>query len=133
MDQHSDRQGEGGDSIQIQPMRQRTKTYALRMIRLYNALPSKPDAQVLGKQLLRSGTSVGANYREGARGRSRAEMIATFGICVQELEESAYWMELLIESGIVADDALASLLDETNQLIAIFTASIKRISKVRGE
>ena len=133
MDQHSDRQGEGGDSIQIQPLRQRTKTYALRMIRLYNALPSKPDAQVLGKQLLRSGTSVGANYREGTRGRSRAEMIAKFGICVQELEESAYWMELLIESGIVADDALASLLDETNQLIAIFTASIKRISKVRGE
>jgi four helix bundle protein len=112
-----------------QPLRQRTKNYALRIIRLYGALPRTTEAQVLGKQLLRSGTSVGANYREGDRGRSNAEMIAKFGLCLQELDESAYWMELLIESGMIAESMLAPLLDETNQLIAIFTTIIKRIPK----
>jgi four helix bundle protein len=111
----------------VQPLKQRTKAYALRIIRLYNALPRQPDAQVIGKQLLRSGTSVGANYREGQRSRSSAEMAAKFGLCVQELEESAYWMELLIESGILPEASLAELLDETYQLIAILTSSIKRI------
>ena len=126
----NDNQQTSGDStFNAQSLRQRTKSYALRIIKLYGHLPPKPDAQILGKQLLRSGTSVGANYREGTRARSSAEMIAKFGICVQELEESAYWMELLIESGMVAETALIPLLDETNQLIAIFIASIKRISK----
>jgi four helix bundle protein len=83
---------------------------------------------VIGKQLLRSGTSVGANYREGHRARSDAEMLAKFGTCIQELDESAYWMELLAESDIVSASALAPLLDETSQLIAIFTPSIKRIA-----
>jgi len=114
-----------------QPLRQRTKVYALRIIRLYGALPRMTEAQILGKQLLRSGTSVGANYREGNRARSTAEMIAKFGICLQELEETAYWIELLVESSTVSEIALGSLLDETNQLIAIFTASIKRLSKKR--
>ena len=111
-----------------QPLNQRTKAYALRIIKLYNALPRAPVAQVIGKQLLRSGTSVGANYREGSRARSNAEMKAKFGLCLQELEESVYWMELLIEAGIVSETTLAQLLDETNQLLAIFTTAIKRIS-----
>ena len=112
----------------VQPLRERTKAYALRIIKVYRSLPRTIDAQVLGKQLLRSGTSVGANYREGHRARSDAEMLAKFGVCIQELDESAYWMELLAESEIVKASMLASLLDETNQLIAIFTASVKHIS-----
>ena len=87
---------------------------------------------MIGKQLLRAGTSVGANYREGMRARSSAEMIAKFGICIQELEESAYWMELLVEADLVADVALAQLLDETNQLIAILTASVKQIARTQS-
>ena len=114
------------------PLKQRTKLFALRVIRLYNTLPPRPDAQVIGKQLLRAGTSVGANYREGIRARSSAEMIAKFGICIQELEESAYWMELLVEADLVADTALAQLLDETNQLIAILTASVKQIARTQS-
>ena len=125
-----DEQGELSDSSsRAQPLRQRTKAYALRVIRLYSALPRTTEAQVLGQQLLRSGTSVGANYREGNRARSTAEMAAKFGICLQELEETAYWMELLIESGIVSETSLGSLLGETSQLIAIFTSSIKRLSE----
>jgi four helix bundle protein len=110
------------------PLRQRTKSYALRVIRLYSSLPSQTVAQVIGKQLLRSGTSVGANYREGYRAHSDAEMIAKFGICIQELDETAYWMELLIDAGLMAESSLEPLLDETHQLIAIFTSSVKRIS-----
>jgi four helix bundle protein len=114
-----------------QPLKLRTKAYALRIIKLYSSLPHSSEAQVIGKQLLRSGTAVGANYREGTRARSSAEMLAKFGICIQELEESAYWMELLVDSEIVAEPTLASLLDETNQLIAIFTTSIKSINSKR--
>lgn len=111
-----------------QPLNQRTKVYALRIIKVYNALPRASDAQIIGRQLLRSGTSVGANYREGSRARSNAEMKAKFGLCLQELEESAYWMELLVEAGIVSETALERLIDETNQLLAIFPIAIKRIS-----
>lgn len=123
--------GDEQERVGAQPLRPRTKAYALRIIKLVTTLPHTSVAQVLGKQLLRSGTSVGANYREGTRARSHAEMIAKFGICIQELEESAYWMELLIDSKIVSEVLLAPLLDETNQLIAIFVASIKRISQVK--
>ncbi len=112
-----------------QSLKQRTKTYALNIIKLYGALPRTTVAQVVGKQLLRSGTSVGANYREGHRARSDAEMLAKFGICVQELEESIYWMALLADAGIIPQTALTSLLDETNQLIAIFVANIKQVQK----
>jgi four helix bundle protein len=116
------------DEADLQPLRQRTKAYALRIIRLYAALPHTTEAQVIGKQLLRSGTSVGANYREGSRARTDAEMVAKFGICLQEIEESTYWIELLIEAGVVPEAALSTLLDETHQLTAIFTTVIKRIS-----
>jgi four helix bundle protein len=111
-----------------QPLGERTKAYALRIIRLYSALPKTTVAQLIGRQLLRSRTSVGANYREGRRARSTAEMIAKFGICIQELEESAYWMELLVEAAVVAKPQLEPLLNETDQLLAIMTASIKRLS-----
>ena len=105
----------------------RTKAFALRIIRMYSVLPkSNAVAQVLGKQVLRSATSVGANYREASRGRSKAEFIAKTGDCLKEIEETEYWLELLGESGCLAAAELADLVDETRQLIAIFTTINKR-------
>jgi four helix bundle protein len=80
-------------------MRGRTTQFALRIIRLVNALPSNLVADVLGKQLLQAGTSVGANYRAARRGRSKAEFIAKLGIVVEETDEVGYWLELLVDSG----------------------------------
>jgi four helix bundle protein len=112
-----------------QPLQQRTKVYALNIIKLYGVLPRSTEAQIIGKQLLRSGTSVGANYREAARARSDSEILAKFGICIQELEESAYWIELLLEARIIQSDALEPVLDETKQLIAIFTTCSRNIRR----
>ena len=104
----------------------RTKTFGLRVLRMYCALPKSTEAQVLGRQVLRSGTSVGANYREANRARSKAEFIAKIGDCLKELDETAYWFELLTEGNIIASERLASLQDECNQLLAIFTAISKK-------
>jgi four helix bundle protein len=105
----------------------RTKTFALRIIRLYGALPKTASAQMLGKQLFRSGTSVGAHYREASHARSRAELISKMEVGQQELEETRYWFELLVESEIVSAQKLKPLRDEADELMAIFTASIKKI------
>lgn len=101
----------------------RTKQFALRVIKLFRALPRTEEARVIGRQLLRSGTSVGANYRAACRGRSRPEFIAKLGIVVEELDESVYWLELLVESGIVPAERLALLTKESNELLAIFAAA----------
>jgi four helix bundle protein len=106
-------------------LKERTRTFALRVIKLYSALPTSAVAQVLGKQLLRSGTSVGANYREAHRARSKAEFIAKMGDCLKELDESSYWLDLLVSAELAPASRLAPLLDETNQLIAIFVTIIK--------
>ena len=95
-------------------LRERTKLFGLRIVRIFVALPKSDEARVLGKQVLRSGTSVGANYREAHRARSKPEFIAKVGDCLKELDETAYWLELLTESGIVPSVKLASLQDETN-------------------
>ncbi len=115
-----------------QDLRSRTKKYGLRIIKLYNVLPSENVARVLGKQMLRSGTSVGANYREAFCARSDAEFIAKVGICLQELDETAYWLELLGEAEIIKPELLKDLHDETNQLIAIFTTISKNRKAKRG-
>ena len=108
-------------------LKPRTKAFSLRVIRMYSKLPKNDVvAQVLGKQVLRSGTSVGANYREASRGRSKAEFISKTGDCLKEIEETEYWLELLTESGCVKPTRMASLLDETRQLIAIFTTINKK-------
>ncbi|UWX57519.1 four helix bundle protein [Chlorobaculum sp. MV4-Y] len=114
---------EGG----MKDLRTRTKEFALRVIRLYSALPKSTEAQIIGKQLLRSGTSVGAHYREGTRARSDAEFISKIEGGLQELEESCYWMELLVEAGIIPESKLAELMDEANQLIAILIACSKKV------
>ncbi len=103
----------------------RTKAFALRVVRLFVALPKTVEAQVLGKQVLRSGTSVGAHYREAMRARSVAEFVSKVEGGLQELEETAYWLELLVESNIVAETKLASLLKEANELTAMLVASAR--------
>jgi four helix bundle protein len=107
-------------------LQQRTKNFALRVIRLSGSLPKSSEAQLLGKQLLRSGTSVGANYREAYRARSKPEFIAKCGDSLRELEESGYWLELLVDGGLVAPEKLQSLRKECDELIAIFVTIIKQ-------
>lgn len=114
-------------------LRERTKAFALRVIRMFVALPKTEEARVLGKQVLRSGTAVGANFREAHRARSKAEFIAKVGDCLKELDESGYWLELLTESGIVPAPKLAALQDETNQLLAILTTISKNAKKSNDE
>jgi len=105
---------------------QRTFAYAQKTIRLYASLPRTTVSQVLGNQFLRSGTSVGANYREANQGRSRAEFIAKMGDCLKELSETEYWLELLQAEKISDKTATMELIRETRELIAIFTTIIKR-------
>ena len=108
-----------------------TKTFARRIIRLYVALPkSDAAAQVLGKQALRAGTSVGANYREANRARSKAEFISKIGDCLKEADETLYWLELLMDEGFVRASRLQPLVAEANELVAILTTISKR---ARGE
>ena len=107
-------------------LRKRTKSFALRIIRMVSALPGTMVAQTLGKQVLRSGTSVGSNYREAYRARSGAEFIAKMGDCLRELDETVYWLDLLIESETVPAEKLVALADETDQLTAIFTTIVKK-------
>ena len=104
-------------------LRERAEVFALRIIRLYRALPRDSDAQVIGKQLLRSGTSVGANYCAAGRARSKREFIAKIGVVVEEADETVFWLKLLLKSEVVPQKRLEPLLDEANQLLAIFAAS----------
>ena len=107
-------------------LRDRTKRFALSVIRMFSMIPKTTEAQVLGKQLLRSSTSVGANYREAYRGRSKAEFISKCGDSLRELEETAYWLELLIDGKIGPPKLLAALRQECDELIAIFVTILKR-------
>jgi four helix bundle protein len=112
-------------------LRKRTMNYALRIIRMYSALPRASAAQVIGRQVLRSGTSVGAQYREACRSRSVAEFISKMESGLQELDETDYWLELLAEGGLVVPKRLVDLRTETDELLAIFTASVKTAKKNR--
>jgi len=112
-------------------VRDRTKAFAVRVVRLYRALPSRTDAQVLGKQLLRCGTSVAANYRAACRARSTAEWVSKIGIVVEEADETVFWMEMLIECDIVSEARLKDLLAEAHELTALFTAS-RHTAKLAG-
>lgn len=107
----------------------RTKQFALSVVRLYCALPKTTEAQVLGRQALRSGTSVGAQYREATRARSGAEFVSKIECCLQELEETTYWLELMSEAGVLKSARPVDLLQEANELTAIFVASSKTAKK----
>jgi four helix bundle protein len=104
----------------------RTKSFARRIIKLYVALPQQPVAQVLGKQALRAGTSIGANYREADRARSKAEFVSKIGDCLKEADETLYWLELLSDEQIVGTRRLAPLIQEANELVSIFVTISKR-------
>ena len=104
-------------------LKKRTKQFGLRVIRLVESLPETKTAATIGHQLLRSETSVGANYRAACRGRSKAEFIAKLGIVEEEADESAYWIEMLIEAKILRPDSVLQLLAEAEELTAIMAKS----------
>ncbi len=104
-------------------MRERTKQFAIRIVKLFRRIPKSDEARVIGKQVLHAGTSVAANYRAVCRARSKAGFIAKVGTVVEEADETVFWLELLIETGIVKQEQLENLLIEANELLAIFAAS----------
>ena len=106
-------------------LRRRSKQFALRVIRMLKFLPRTEEAKILGKQVLRSGTSTAANYRAACRARSKAEFVSKMGIVVEEIDETVFWLELLIESEIVEYRKIQELLKEANELLAIFASSRK--------
>jgi len=116
-----------------QDLKVRTSEFALRIIRMYVRLPKTTEAQVLGKQVLRSGTSVGAHYREGHRAKSDADVVNKFEGLLQELDETDYWLDLLVKAGIVPAQTLEPLIKETNELIAIFVTIVTKIKKRMGK
>lgn len=116
---------------------QRTKKFSLRIIKLVDALPKTSAGRAIGNRLIRSGTSVGANYRAACRARSKADFIAKLGIVEEEADESMYWLELIVESEMITEDRIKPLLAEVNELLAITivsrkTASIRK-SKIKNQ
>jgi four helix bundle protein len=110
-----------------QEFKKRTKQLALRIIKLINSLPPTTTAQVIGKQVLRSGTSVGANYRAACRAKSTADLLHKLAIVEEEADETLYWLELLIEAEIIPAEKLNSLVQETNEITAMIVSSIKTL------
>jgi four helix bundle protein len=121
----------GMKSDNRQDLRKRTKDFALRIVKLFAALPKTTEAQILGKQLLRSGTSVGAHYREACRAKSNADFISKIEGGLQELDETSYWLELLAESEIIDSNRLKPLEAEANELIAMFVTMAKGMKQQR--
>jgi len=117
----------------LQDLGERTSEFALRIIRLYSSLSKKTEVQVIGKQVLRSGTSVGAQYREGHRAKSDADVINKFEGVLQELDETDYWLGLLVKGEFVPAKNLEALIKETNELIAIFVTIVTKIKKRRDD
>ena len=128
-DARQSRKGSGSDLGRVAnetDLAARTKSFALQIIRLFSRLPKTAEGQIIGKQLLRSGTSVGANYREAYRGRSKAEFVSKCGDCLREIEETAYWLDLLAEANLVPQERLQAIRLECRELIAIFVTIVKR-------
>jgi four helix bundle protein len=106
-------------------LKDRTKTFALMVIRLCRTLPRTQEGTIITRQLLRSSTSIGANYRAVCRARSTADFVSKLGIVLEEADETLFWLELLTDSGIVQHDKATSLLKEANELVSIFVASLR--------
>jgi len=111
--------------VDQEQMKKRTKEFAKRVINLCRQLPNTRDGRLIGNQLFRSGTSVGANYRAACWARSKAEFIAKLGIVLEEADESLYWLEILVETQVMKADLVAPLMEEAGELIAIFVSSLK--------
>ena len=115
----------GKEKEMEQELKDRTKRFALRIMNLVDALPRTTAAMTIGRQIVRSGTSVGANYRAACRGRSKAEFVSKLGIVLEEADETCFWLELIIEGELLPQEKVLPLLTEANELTAIFVASIK--------
>jgi four helix bundle protein len=118
---------EGRGTGAPEDLKTRTKRFALEVIRLYSSLPKSAESQVIGRQMLRSGTSVGAQYRQGARSRSNAEVISKLESALQELEETRYWLELLAEAALIRSERLTNLFKEADELTAILVTCVKKV------
>ena len=110
-------------------LKERTKRFALETIKLVGQLPRTVVAQTIGRQFVRAGTSVGANYRSACRGRSRAEFAAKLGVVEEEADESAFWMEVIIEAGLLERALVQPLLDEAEEIVAIMVSSRKSLNR----
>lgn len=115
----------------LENLKERTKSLALRVIKLHTSLSGNMECRVLGKQVLRSGTSVGAQFREGLRAKSKADLISKLEGCLQELEETQYWLELLMVSEIVQSQRLKPLYKECDELISIFVTIVRKLKNKR--
>ncbi|MCX5867483.1 MAG: four helix bundle protein [Proteobacteria bacterium] len=115
--------------MKSEELKKRTKKYAIEIIKLVQSLPKDMVAEVIGKQLLRSGTSVGANYRSACRARSKADFISKMKIVEEEADESLYWLELLEEAEIFKNESLAKIMKETTELLSIAVASVQTARK----
>jgi four helix bundle protein len=115
-----------GNEMPILDLGDRTKAFALRIIKLAAALPRDRIGDVIGRQILKSGTSFGANWREAARASSKRHFVSTAEICVREADETLYWLDLLSASATLKPARLAQIRDECNQLVAILTATVKK-------
>jgi len=109
----------------------RTKLFAIRVVKMFRALPKTDEARIIGKQALRSATSVAANYRAACRARSKAEFIAKMGLVVEEMDETVFWLELLVDADVMSADRMKGLVDEANELLAISSASLNTARKRR--
>jgi four helix bundle protein len=110
---------------QFEELQERTRRFALRIIKLFRSLPKTDEARILGKQVLRSGTSIGANYRAASRVRSRAEFVAKLGVVLEEADETAFWLELMRDARIFPEAKLQDIVDEAKELVAIFVTSVR--------
>lgn len=111
------------DVSYAEKLKKRTKEFAIRIVKLYRALPNTGEAKVIGNQFLRSGTAIAANYRASCRARSIAEFIAKIGVVVEEADETVFWLEMLVDCKIFSESKMKDLMQEGNELLAIFAAS----------
>lgn len=111
------------DATYAEKLKKRTKDFAIRIVKLYRALPNTGDARVIRNQFLRSGTAIAANYRASCRARSNAEFIAKIGIVVEEADETVFWLEMLVDCEIFSETKMKEMIQEGNELLAIFAAS----------
>ncbi len=116
----------------VRDLRTRTRQFALRILHLSEALPRSMAGRVMAGQVFRAGSSVGAHYREACRSRSDAELISKLEVGLQELDETAYWLELIAESGMISTSRIEPLMRETNELTAIFVTCVRRVKQRRG-
>jgi four helix bundle protein len=114
-------------TVTTEQMKARTKQYAQRILKLYGALPKREEARVIGRQLLRSGTSVGANYRAVCRARSDKDFLSKLGVVIEEADETAFWLELLVDGDVMPAAKLSALLKESDELLAIFGATQRTV------